>query len=169
MFPVFCPVWESLIQPGFLIVKELNLASRNTATSEAEASGEVELTLDLSFMAQVLLFFCDTRSRLAVWVVWRRRIFLGRILFLLFIYSALLLLHCRFHGEGYREGYEEGSSLGMIEGRQHGTLHGAKVGSEVSGTPCLRHLESSPVLLLLTVYLDGQYDQATVSGLLKWQ
>ena len=94
----------------------------------------MELTLDLSFMAQAPLFSCDARSRPVAWVVWRR-VFPGRTLFLLFIYSALLLLRRRFHGEGYREGYEEGSSLGMIEGRQHGTLHGAKVGSEVSGTP----------------------------------
>uniref|UniRef100_A0A452TNP6 LTO1 maturation factor of ABCE1 n=1 Tax=Ursus maritimus TaxID=29073 RepID=A0A452TNP6_URSMA len=62
------------------------------------------------------------------------------------VFPASLLLHHRFHGEGYQEGYEEGNSLGIIEGRQYGTLHGAKIGSEIgcyqgfaSAWRCLLH------------------------------
>lgn len=44
-----------------------------------------------------------------------------------------LLLHPRFHGEGYREGYQEGSILGVAEGRWHGAVQGARIGAEVSG------------------------------------
>lgn len=39
VFPVFSPVWESLIYPRFLIVKELNLASRSTAPCHSTGSG----------------------------------------------------------------------------------------------------------------------------------
>lgn len=39
MFPVFSLVWESLIYPSFLIVKELNLASRSIVICHSRGSG----------------------------------------------------------------------------------------------------------------------------------